>query len=190
MNLRNTFGWLRATAFRVLNALLSHLPARKFSSFGLAPGQIGAIFIINLERQPLRLHRTLRGLNRFRTETGISLVSITKTQPAVDARDGRNVASTADVDPEYLLGDQLYVQPNELLEHFFGVNEPVTMTRQEVAVARSHIEVWKAVATGETEHVLILEDDIWFRPGARALIDRAWTAAQSRFSDAKGPDLL
>lgn len=190
MNLRNTFGWLRANAFRVLNAVLSQLPARKFSSFGLNPGQIGAIFVINLERQPLRLHRTLRELNRFRTESGISLASITKTQPAVDARDGRNVASTSDVDPEYLLGDQLYVQPNELLEHFFGVHEPVTMTRQEVAVARSHIEVWKAVATGETEHVLILEDDIWFRPGARALIDRAWIAAQSRFPDSKGPDLL
>lgn len=173
MNFQNKFGWLRARAFRALSAVLSHLPAGSFSSFGLDPGQIGAIFVINLERQPSRLHRMLRELNRFRTSSGISLLSITKRQAAVDARDGRNVASTADVDPEYFLGDQLYVQPDELLEQFFGVHEPVTMTRQEVAVARSHIEAWKAVATGEIAHVLILEDDIWFRPGARAVIDRA-----------------
>ena len=190
MNFQNTFGWLRARAFRVLNAALSQLPAGSFRSFGLDPGQIGAIFVINLERQPLRLHRTLRELNRFGTVSGKSLISITKIQAAVDARDGRNVASTADVDPEYYLGDQLYVQPDELLEHFFGVHEPVTMTRQEVAVARSHIEAWKAVASGEIAHVLILEDDVWFRPGARAAIDRAWIAAQNRFPDSRGPDLL
>lgn len=190
MNFQNTFGSLRANAFRAANAASSFLPARKLNSFGFDPGQIGSILVINLDRQPIRLHRTLRELNRFRTASGRSLISITKRLAAVDARDGRNVASTADVDPEYYLGDQLYVQPNELLEHFFGVNEPVTMTRQEVAVARSHIEAWKAVATGETEHVLILEDDIWFRPGARTLIDRAWKAAKNRFPDTRGPDLL
>lgn len=190
MNFQNKFGCLQACAFRVLSAVLSQLPAGRFNSFGLDPGQIGAIFVINLERQPSRLRRTLRELNRFRTSSGTSLLSITKRQAAVDARDGRDVASTADVDPEYFLGDQLYVQPDELLEHFFGVHEPVTMTRQEVAVARSHIEAWKAVATGDIDHVLILEDDIWFRPGARGVIDRAWIAAQNRFPDTKGPDLL
>ncbi|MBP0439112.1 family 16 glycosylhydrolase [Tianweitania sediminis] len=54
------------------------------------------------------------------------------------------------------------------------------MTRQEIAVARSHIEAWKAVATGSEEHVLILEDDVWFRPGAAASIERAWREALIR----------
>lgn len=190
MNLQNTFSWLRARAFRVLTSALSHVPGGHFSSFGPEPGQIGAIMLINLERQPLRLNRTLRELNRFRTASGESLISITKRQIAIDARDGRDVASGADVDPSYILGDQLYVQPNERLEHCFGIHAPVTMTRQEVAVARSHIEAWKAVATGDVNYVLILEDDIWFRPGARAAIDRGWKSAGNRFPDARGPDLL
>lgn len=190
MNLQGSFDWLRAGVFRVLNAASSHLPGGNIKAFGPDPGQIGAIMVINLERQPSRLRRTLRELNRFRTASGASLTSITTRLAAVDARDGRGVASTADVDPAYVLGDQLYVQPDERLEQCFGVHQPVTMTRQEVAVARSHIEAWKAVAAGNEEHTLILEDDIWFRPGARSAIDRGWMAARNRFPGAEGPELL
>jgi len=63
------------------------------------------------------------------------------------------------------------------------------MTRQEVAVARSHVEVWKAIMAGSEEHVLVLEDDIWFRRGAAAMIDRGWGAAIKRCNEG-GPRLL
>jgi len=63
------------------------------------------------------------------------------------------------------------------------------MTRQEVAVARSHVEVWKAIMAGSEEHVLVLEDDIWFRRGAAAMIDRGWGAAIKRCNEV-GPRLL
>jgi hypothetical protein len=108
----------------------------------------------------------------------------------VDARDGRAVAATADVDSTYCIGDQLYVQPDARLEEYFGADEPIRMTRQEVAVARSHVEVWKAVATGSDDHVLVLEDDIWFRRGAAAAIDRGWRAALRRCRAEGGPHLL
>jgi hypothetical protein len=129
-------------------------------------------------------------LSRLRTDGGAPLTSIATRLTAVDARDGRAVAASADVDPNYLVGDQLYVQPDARLEECFGPNEPVRMTRQEVAVARSHIEVWKVVATGSHEHVLVLEDDVWFRPGAAAAIDRGWRAALQRCRSQGGPCLL
>lgn len=190
MNLQGTFDGLRASVFRVLHGALSRLPGGSVKAFGPGPGQIGSIMVINLERQPLRWRRTLRELNRFRTASGASLTSITTRLAAVDARDGRGVASTADVDPEYVLGDQLYVQPDERLEQCFGIHQPVTMTRQEVAVARSHIEAWKAVAAGNDQYALIFEDDIWFKPGARSAIDRGWKAAKNRFPGSEGPELL
>ena len=99
---------------------------------------------------------------------------------AVDARDGRAVAATADVDRTYPLGHQLYVQPSERLQECFGAEEPIRMTRQEVAVAQSHVEVWKAVASGPHSHVLVIEGDVWFKPGAAAAIDRGWRAARER----------
>lgn len=148
------------------------------------------ILIVNLDRQPHRLRRTLRELSRFRTYDGVSLVSLARRLAAVDARDGRAVAATADVDQTYLLGDQLFVQPDARLEECFGAEEPIRMTRQEVAVARSHVEAWKAIATGPYDHVLVLEDDVWFRRGAAAAIDRGWRAAARRCAGKRGPRLL
>ena len=70
----------------------------------------------NHRRQPRqaakRWRRVTRELGRFRTFDGVPLTSITRRLAAVDARDGRAVAATADVDAMYRVGDQLYVQPD------------------------------------------------------------------------------
>ncbi|WP_196814817.1 family 16 glycosylhydrolase [Mesorhizobium sp. L103C131B0] len=88
------------------------------------------------------------------------------------------------------MGAQLFVQPDARLQECFGLDEPIRMTRQEVAVARSHIEAWKAIANGSDGHVLVLEDDIWFRRGAATAIDRGWRAALERCGKDHGPPLL
>ncbi|HEX8204674.1 MAG TPA: family 16 glycosylhydrolase [Solirubrobacteraceae bacterium] len=90
----------------------------------------------------------------------------------------------------YRIGDQLYVQPDARLAECFAEDEPVRMTRQEVAVARSHVEAWKAVASGTNDYVLVLEDDVWFRRGAPGAIDRGWRAALDRCAVVGGPRLL
>jgi GR25 family glycosyltransferase involved in LPS biosynthesis len=170
--------------------MTSTLPGGRISAFGAGEDMIGSILVVNLDRQPQRMRRMLRELGRFRTSDGAPLPSITRRLPAVDARDGRAVAATADVDSTYRIGDQLYVQPDARLEECFGVDEPIRMTRQEVAVARSHVEAWKAIATGSDNYVLVLEDDIWFRHGAAAAIDRGWRAALRHCCTEGGPRLL
>jgi GR25 family glycosyltransferase involved in LPS biosynthesis len=152
--------------------------------------KIGSILILNHDRQPARWRRVFRELNRLRTYNGDPLTSIATRIASVDARDGRAVAATADVDPNYYLGDQLHVQPDSQLEAYFSVDEPIHMTRQEVAVARSHIEAWKVIATGEHKYVLILEDDVWFTPRAAFAIERGWQAALDRCHSNGGPRLL
>jgi GR25 family glycosyltransferase involved in LPS biosynthesis len=117
-------------------------------------------------------------------------MSIARRLAAVDARDGRAVAATVDVDAMYRIADHLHVQPDARLAECFAEDEPVRMTRQEVAVARSHVEAWKAVATGTDDYVLVLEDDVWFTPGAAAVIDRGWSAALGRCAVEGGPRLL
>lgn len=171
---------LRAAAFRLYRRVSAAVPGGRIDAFGADASRIGAILVINLDRQPRRMTRTVRELARFQDHKGRRLTDLVRRLPAIDARDGRAVAATADVDPCYVLDHQLYVQPDARLEACFGRNEAVTMTRQEIAVARSHVEAWKAVATGSEEHVLILEDDVWFRRGAAALIERAWREASTR----------
>ena len=159
-------------AFRAWRFLTVSVPGARIRAFGGGTGQIGAIMVVNLDRQPRRWRRVMRELGRFRTCEGVPLTSITRRLVAVDARDGRAVAATADVDAMYRIGDHLYVQPDNRLAECFAEDEPVRMTQQEVAVARSHVEAWKAVATGTHVYVLVLEDDVWFTPGAPAAIDR------------------
>lgn len=171
---------LQAAAFRLYRRIAAAMPGGRIGAFGADASRIEAILVINLDRQPRRMVRTVRELARFRDHTGRRLIDLVRRLPAVDARDGRAVAATADVDPRYVLDDQLYVQPDSRLEACFSRSEAVMMSRQEIAVARSHIEAWKAVATGSEEHVLILEDDVWFCRGAAASIERAWCEAATR----------
>lgn len=166
------------------------MPARRIAAFGEGEGQIGSILVINLDRQPRRWKSILRELGRFRTANGSTLPSIVRRLSAIDARDGRAVAATADVDPVYRMRDQLFVEPDARLEECFGLDTAIRMTRQEVAVARSHVEVWKAIATGDDDYVLVLEDDVWFRRGAAGAIERGWDAALSRWPCGDGPQLV
>ncbi len=177
-------------AFAVLRAVVCIFPGGRISAFGAHEDQIGSIVVINLDRQPRRWSYILRELNRFRTSDGTPLRSLVRRFSAVDARDGLAVAATADVDSTYRMGDQLYVQPEPKLEECFSADVLVTMTRQEIAIARSHVEVWKAVVAGPDDHVLVLEDDVWFPPGAAAAIDRGWRAALRRCRTMGGPHLL
>lgn len=190
MHLSNVTGPIRALAFRTWRSLTTSIPGSRIRAFGGGNGQIGKIIVVNLDRQPMRWRRVTRELGRFRTSEGDPLTAITRRLAAVDARDGRAVAATVDVDSMYRIGDHLFVQPDARLAECFPDDELVRMTRQEVAVARSHVEVWKAVATGSEEYVLVLEDDVWFKPGAPATIDRGWHAALSRRMDEGGPNLL
>ncbi|HEJ2674101.1 TPA: family 16 glycosylhydrolase [Pseudomonas aeruginosa] len=190
MNLRDASGILRGIAFRLLRAIASIFPGGKISAFGTGEGLINSILIVNLDRQPRRWRRVVRELRRFRTADDVSLASIARRFAAVDARDGRAVAATADVDSTYRISDQLYVQPDARLEECFPISEPIKMTRQEVAVARSHVEVWKTIACGADKYVLVLEDDVWFKRGAAAAISLGWRAAIQHCCAEGGPRLL
>jgi GR25 family glycosyltransferase involved in LPS biosynthesis len=190
VNLNRIVSPLRTLAFRTWRSIAVRVPGARIRAFGGGAGQIGAITVINLDRQQWRWTLVTRELGRFRTSDDVPLTAITQRLAAIDARDGRSAAATGDVDVMYRLGDQLHVQPDARLAECFSEDEPVRMTRQEVAVARSHVEAWKAVAAGRNQFVLVLEDDIWFTPGAPAAIDRGWRAARSRCAGDGGPKLL
>src|SRR5690606_10454198 len=135
MNLDGILSPLRALAFRTWRSVTVRIPGARIRAFGGGAGQIGAIMVINLDRQPCRWALVMRELGRFRTSDGVPLPQITQRLAAIDARDGRSAAATGDVDVMYRVGDQLHVQPDVRLAECFSEDEPVRMTRQEVAVA-------------------------------------------------------
>lgn len=190
MNLGVSLGLFRSVGFRAALAMRQFLPPKTIEAFGSGEDRIGAILAINLDRQPRRWQHLKQELGRFLTHDGRRLSDLADRMPAIDARDGRETAPTADVDPIYTMGDQLFVQPDARLEECFGRDEPIRMTRQEIAVARSHVEAWKRIARGPDEYVLVLEDDAYFVGGAARIIDRGWRAALHGRTIGEGPQLL
>jgi GR25 family glycosyltransferase involved in LPS biosynthesis len=146
-------------AFRLGHGLRKMLPVQKSQAFGAQRASIGQtiekIYVLNLDREPARWSRVKQELGCIRDGFGNDLLSLTERHAAVDARGfSQDPPKDTDVDPYYTLADQLFVEPQpRTLPTRYELEAPIRMSRAEVAVAKSHIEVWRRVAQGAQEHV-------------------------------------
>ncbi|MCP5537699.1 MAG: family 16 glycosylhydrolase [Akkermansiaceae bacterium] len=167
--------------FRFWQSLRRLLPKSKCLTFGVQDGEkstgIEKIYVINLDREPGRWSAMKKELKHISDSSGVEILSLTERHVAVDAQKfSQTPPKDADVDPFYTLGDQLFVEPQPLtLPNRLELTAPIRMSRAEVAIARSHIDVWRKIAAGTHEFVLILEDDVWFRARFTKCLDQAWT---------------
>jgi len=138
--------------------------------------RIERIYVINLNRQPARWAEMEQELRHVLDWSGVELWNLTERYAAVDAKNfTQEPLKDADIYPIYTLGEQLFVEPQPLaLPTRLELNSPIRMSRPEIAVARSHIDVWRQVAASKHEYVLILEDDVWFQSGFASHLDQAW----------------
>lgn len=191
MNLFKPLG----VAQRLLHSLFLRtrtlLPVQQSMAFSpaIADGcnHITDIHVINLNRQPERLSAVYRELDRIVDATGQPLSQRLVRHPACDAR-GIPVGTleSPDIAPYYTLADQLFVEPQpHALPTNFDLSRPIRMSDAEIAVAQSHIDVWRKIASSATQYALVLEDDVWFERGFGRLTDTAWR--EMRAADQAGP---
>jgi len=167
-------------AYRFWLALRMFLPRQKSRVFGVHGGEerltIERVYVINLDRDTGRWSRIEQELKHILDYSGSCLLDVTERHTAVDANAFLEEPSgNADIDPYYTLGDQLYVEPQPLaLPTQLELDARIRMSRAEIAVAQSHIDVWRRLLTSECAYALILEDDVWFDPGFARYLDEAW----------------
>ena len=168
-------------AFRLWLYLRRLLPKPTCRTFGGQDAEkdgprIGKVYVINLDREPGRWSKMKQELRQMLDSSGAQLLDLTERHAAVDANAfSEEPTKDADVDPFYTLGDQLFVEPQPLVfPTRLELNAPIRMSRAEVAVARSHISVWRQVAASNHAYALILEDDVWFHAGFARCLDKAW----------------
>jgi GR25 family glycosyltransferase involved in LPS biosynthesis len=118
----------------------------------------------------------VRELRRILDAAGNALSERVIRYSACDAQvDPPELLDTADVDPFYTLGDQLFVEPQpHAITDAFDLGRPIRMSQAEIAVARSHIGVWKTVAQSSASYTLVLEDDVWFERSFGRTLEEAW----------------
>lgn len=192
------FSWNASSKFlfRIAMNCRRLLPRKRSQAFGLSSKREGPrierIYVINLDRQPTRWAEMTRELMRVLDSSGVDLRNLTKRFAAVDANHFiQEPQKDADIDPVYTLSDQLFVEPQPLAHPAkFELDFPIRMSRPEVAVARSHINIWRQVAVGNHEYVLVLEDDVWFRSDFARRIDLAWEEIETKGNGTSNFDIL
>jgi GR25 family glycosyltransferase involved in LPS biosynthesis len=131
-------------------------------------------------------------LKHILDSSGSDLLSLTERHAAVDAKAfSQEPPKDADIDPHYTLGDQLFVEPQPLvLPTQLELTAPIRMSRAEIAVARSHITVWRQIAASDHTYALILEDDVWFHFGFARHFEQAWDEVVTGCDKDGGFDVL
>lgn len=137
---------------------------------------IGQVFVINLDRRPDRWNLMKQELHHIAEASGEPLTSLTKRVHAMDGRLlDKQEFHNAIIEATYTLRDQLLIEPQPIIQlEKINLDERIQMTRQEIAVALSHIEVWKEIAAGKSNFSLVLEDDVYFKYNFQKLLRKAW----------------
>ncbi len=130
-------------------------------------------------------------LQQIYNDSGAPLIELTKRFSAINAKDYAGPPAESIIETYYSLADQLYVEPQPAISTGrVNIDQRIQMTRQEVAVALSHIEVWKRIASGEHGYTLVLEDDICFHRKFAQIMDHAWKDLRNAYGYPPSFDVL
>lgn len=182
--------------FRIALRCRRWIPQKKCQAFGTYNSseqpRIERIYVINLNRQRARWTEMEHELRYVLDWTGVALWNLTEKYAAVDATHFlQDPGNDADINPTYTLGDQLFVEPQPLaLPTRMDLSALIQMSRPEIAVARSHIGVWRQVAASNNEYVLVLEDDVWFQPQFAQNLNKAWAEIMAESTTKGNFDIL
>jgi GR25 family glycosyltransferase involved in LPS biosynthesis len=196
MNLAHPSIAIVSYAFRfwlTLRRLFCKQKCRTFAGRDAGKGlSIDTIFVINLNREPGRWFNMQQELKHILDSSGSEALELTERQVAIDAKQfSEDPTKDDEIDPFYTLGEQLFVEPQPLvLPTRLELNIPIKMSRAEIAVARSHINIWKKVAAGNYDYVLILEDDTWFHSRFAPNFDKAWSEIMKKNDGKSKFDIL
>ncbi len=196
MNLVKPLSLASKLTFLLAKKVSGFLPQPKCIAFGaVEPGalsKIGKIYVINLDRRPDRWKEVQKELGRIVAADGSKILDLTSRWPATDAaKHSGSSLRCEDVDQFYTLKDQLDVEPQpQVLPDHFDLDLQIEMTPQEVAVAKSHISVWREIANGPDDYALVLEDDIWFRQGFSRKLNKSWEEFVKRDTQEGGASLF
>lgn len=180
MNLTKPLNLLSRHLHTIFLKWRTYLPRQRSLTFyksSVSPHSgIDSIFVINLDRQPNRWSDILRELNSILDADGKPLTERAVRFSACDAQAcPSELLNDNEVDPFYTLGDQLFVEPQpDAVPDAFDLTQPIKMTKAEIAVASSHIGIWKKIAKSDVSYTLVLEDDVWFKRNFGLAIDQAW----------------
>jgi GR25 family glycosyltransferase involved in LPS biosynthesis len=193
MNIRIYSGFLKKLKHKLIFHIRLLDAKTKTNSFGDGSFRnlIKRIYVINLDRKPDRWKQIAQELRRIKSLSGAPLLAISRRFSAIDARYLVEKTDDKTLLPYFTLADQLRVEPNPVLKIDASSElHRIKMSPQEIAVALSHIEVWRLVAANNDPYTLVLEDDVYFCHGFSKNMDAVWFDIMNYSSKDSAFDIL
>lgn len=159
--------------YRLKKLLRFLIKQEKLNTFGESENQINKVFVINLDRQKERWRLIQEELTKIKIPNKNNLLSFTERFSAIDAKN--HSIKTNKINSSYKLEDQYFVDPNpELLNIIREKEINIDLTKQEIAVALSHLSIWGKIIDENINSGLILEDDIYFESKFSNKLNSLW----------------
>ncbi len=145
---------------------------KRIKAIGFGENCIRQIYILNLDRKPKRWYEFSKKAESLKANNGRKLLEFCTRISAVDAKDS---VSTDKVKDSYSLNDQYYVDPDpRLLTILKQQDVVIKMTKEEIAIALSHIKAWETIIREKRAFGLILEDDVNFELNFAEKLNQIW----------------
>lgn len=160
--------------------------------FGTAKYEISTIYIINLDRQVTRWEKYKKEASFQRVKEGHTLFDYSNRISAIDGKklDLTNLNSNQ-ISRSYKLVDQYIVDHDpRYLSIIQKNNIIIDLTKEEIAIALSHIKIWKKIVAEKLPYVLILEDDVFFESDFGFRLNHIWQELSCNSNNLPKFDLL
>lgn len=146
---------------------------------------IESVYIINLDRQPERWRQFNREAKSVKIKGNKTLLEYCHRISAIDAKNLIiDQVNENNVGKSYSLNDQYCVDPDpRLLSIIKEKNIDVNLSKEEMAVALSHLKVWRKIVEEKITYALILEDDVFFEKSFANKLNKAWNELPNKRED-------
>ena len=176
MNLINGNSFYQKLSYS-LNLFLRRIGLREeVVVFGSAKNEIDSIYIINLDRQKKRWKQFQKEASYQKSKGNKRLIDYSERITAIDGKkSSENELLNENINSNYNINDQYYVDPDpRLLSIIRNNNITIDLTREEIAVALSHLKAWEQLISNNDDFALILEDDVIFEKDFSKLMNLGW----------------
>lgn len=153
---------------------------------------ISKIYAINLDRQVTRWKNLKKEASNQKVKNRKTLLDFITRISAIDgSKIETDKFASSEVNKLYSLKEHFFIDPDPRLSHLVRSKEiKIGMTSAEIAVALSHIKVWKEIVTNNIPFSLIMEDDVFFEKSFADIVNKAWSELPVETTGDKSFDIL
>lgn len=153
---------------------------------------VNRMFAINLDRQVARWKNLKKEARFQKVSNGKTLNDFMERISAVDGGLIKvDSYESSNVEKLYNLKEHFFIDPDPRLSHLVRSKDiKICMSPAEIAVALSHINIWKKMIDEKIPYALILEDDVFFERDFSEKVNKAWKQLPTSDSGERVFDML